>query len=244
MRSTILFLLIACILLACSKEQMDDCFTSTGRVAYEKRTLEPFTSAEIIGNYQLIWIEDTSNYIEIEAGTGLLEQIKTKVEFQKLTIENTNTCNWVRSYKIPVILKLHCSNLGRLRILGSTELSNRDSLRHDSIYIDLNQNAGAIDLNVSNTLLMIEQPTGGAEITASGRTEAFVFKSGERVGGNFLKLNARWVEAISKSEIDTYVNASESLKLTTLAGGSIFYTGDAPQIEQSSFGEGSISRIY
>jgi len=230
--------------MACNKEQMDDCFTSTGRVAYEKRSLEAFTSAEIIGNYQLIWIEDTSNYIEIEAGTGLLEQIKTTVEFQKLSIENTNTCNWVRSYKTPVILKLHCSNLERLRILGSTTLSNRDSLRHDSIYIDLNQNAATVNLNISNAMLTIEQPTGGADISASGRTAAFVFKSGDRVGGNFLKLNAREVEVISKSEIDCYVNASESLKLTTLAGGSIFYTGDAPLIEQSSFGEGSISRIY
>lgn len=244
MRHTILFLITASILVACSKEQMDDCFTSTGRVAYEKRTLEPFTSAEIIGNFQLIWIEDTSNFIEIEAGTGLLEQIKTKVAFQKLTIENTNTCNWVRSYKIPVILKLHCSNLERMRILGSTELSNRDSLRQDTIYIDLNQNAALVNLNISNKMLLIEQPTGGSEITALGRTETFVFKSGDRVGGNFLKLNAKDVVVVSDSEIDCYVNASETLNLTTLAGGSIFYTGDASQIEQSSLGEGSISRIY
>jgi hypothetical protein len=244
MRNNILFILIACFLAACSKEQMNDCFTSTGRVAYEKRTLEDFTSAEINGNYQLIWIEDTSNYIEIQAGTGLLEQIKTNVEFQKLTIENTNTCNWVRTYKIPIILKLHCSNLERLRILGSTELSNLDSLRHDSIYLDINQNAAAVVLNVANKRLELEQASGGSDITVSGRTNKLIYKSGDRVGGNFLKLNARWVEAVSRSEIDAYVNASELLKLTTLAGGSIFYTGDAPIIETSSLGEGSISRIY
>jgi hypothetical protein len=244
MRNAILFSLIAWTLVACRKEQMNDCFTSTGRVAYEKRTLEPFTSAEIIGNFQLIWIEDSSNYIEIQAGTGLLEQIKTKVEFQKLYIENTNTCNWVRSYKIPVILKLHCSNLERLRILGSTELSNLDSLRHDSIYIDVNQNAAPINLNISNKKIVIEQHTGGADITAVGHTTRLIFKTGDRVGGNFLKLNAERVEVISRSEIDCYVNASESLKLTTLAGGSIFYTGEAPLIEQSSLGEGSIARIY
>jgi hypothetical protein len=232
------------LLFSCTKEQMDDCFTGTGNVIKEKRELDFFTELEVRGDFNLVLVEDSVNYVRIEAGSKLMNQLVTKVEFQRLVIENTNTCNWVRSYKIPKNIELHCSALERIQINGTTNLSNRDSLRNDSLYIKLLSNNGTIHLVVENQKLVIEQPSGAADISAFGRTGTLIFNPGDRCGGNFLELSTRRVEAESKSELDCYVNASESLKLITRAGGSILFTGEAENIEKASYGDGSVSRIY
>ena len=44
--------------------------------------------------------------------------------------------------------------------------------------------------------------------------------------------------------MDSYVYATESLKLITRAGGSLLYSGEAVDIEKASFGEGTVSRVY
>jgi hypothetical protein len=229
---------------ACNKEQMDDCFTATGNEIKETRQLEFFTELEVRGDFNLVLVEDSVNFIKLEAGSKLMEQLKTEVEFQRLLIENTNTCNWVRSYKKPKNLELHCNALERITLNGTTNLSNKDTLRQDTLRIKLFSNNGVIHLNVANQQLTIEQPSGAAELSANGRTGVLIFNPGDRVSGNFLNLNALRVEAESRSEIDCYVKASESLRLITRAGGSLLFTGDAEEIEKASFGEGSVSRIY
>lgn len=230
--------------LSCTKEQMNDCFTSTGKVVQEKRELDLFTDVIVRGNYNLILVEDSVDFIKIEAGSKLLEQIKTVVELRKLTIENTNTCNWVRSYKIPINLELHYTTLNQLDLWGTINLSNKDTLRADTISIQMQNNSGSIDLALSNNLLEIKQSKGASEIVVAGRTGLLVYKPGDRVGGNFLNLKARRVEAESRSEIDSYVYATESLKLITRAGGSLLYSGEAVDIEKASYGEGTVSRVY
>ena len=76
------------------------------------------TELEVRGDFNLVLVEDSVNYVRIEAGSKLMDQLITKVEFQRLVIENTNTCNWVRSYKIPKNIELHCSSLERIKING------------------------------------------------------------------------------------------------------------------------------
>lgn len=244
MKLSLYYIFLAIVFTACNKEQMNDCYTATGNVIKETRELEYFNELEIRGDFNVVLVEDTVDFVRVEAGSKLLEQIKTNVEFQRLVIENTLVCNWIRSYKVPKNIELHCSDLERIEIKGTTNLSSKDSLRHDSLYIKLYMNSGRVDLAIANQKLVIEQPSGAAEIIAKGRTGTLLFNPGDRVGGDFLQLNARRVEAESRSEIDSYVKASESLKLITRAGGSLLFAGEAEDIEKASFGEGSVSRIY
>lgn len=245
MKFTYLFTgLIFLLCLSCSKEQMNDCFTSTGKVVDEKRELDYFTDLLVLGNFNLVLVEDSINFIKIEAGSKLLEQIKTKVELRKLTIENTNTCNWVRSYKIPVNLELHYMKLNQLDLQGTINLTNKDTLRADTIFIRMQNNSGKLDLALSNKLLEINQSKGASEIVVGGKTGLLIYRPGDRVGANFLNLKARRVEAESRSEMDSYVYATESLKLITRAGGSLLYSGEAEDIEKASYGEGTVSRVY
>ncbi len=223
---------------------MGDCFKSTGLVQREIRITESFDSLVIHKRMNLILIEDTVDFIEIEAGNKLLENIISENKFGTLTIENTNVCNWVRSYKIPVNVYLHYTQLQKILVLGSTQITNTDSLKRDSLSIELRDDAGDVNLTISNKYLFIAQHTGSNDVTIKGKTVDLSVYSADLGYGDYLKLAAKNVFAESNSVTDNYFNASETIRLITRNKGSIYYTGEAEVLLKDRQGEGTISRIY
>lgn len=244
MRSFLIILAITVFMFSCKKENMGDCFKSTGLVQREVRITEPFDSLVIHKRMNLILIEDSIDFVEIEAGNKLLENIISENKFGTLTIENTNTCNWVRSYKIPVNIYLHYTKLQKILVLGSSQISNTDSLQRDSMFIELRDAAGDVNLTVSNKYLFIAQHTGASDVTIKGRTIDLSVYSSDLGYGDYLKLAAENVFAESNSVADNYFNASETIRLITRNKGSIYYTGEAEVLLKDRKGEGTISRIY
>lgn len=244
MRQLFIISIIVLFLFSCKKENIGDCFKSTGLVQRETRYIEPFDSLVIHKRMNLILVEDSVDFIELEAGNKLLENIITENRFGTLTIENTNTCNWVRSYKIPVNVYLHYTQLQKILVLGSTQITNTDSLKNDSLSIELRDAAGDINLTVSNKYLFIAQHTGANDVTIKGKTRDLLVYSADLGYGDYLKLAAENVFAESNSVADNYFNASETIRLITRNTGSIYFTGEAEILLKDRQGEGTISRIY
>lgn len=223
---------------------MSDCFKSTGLVQREKRTLEPFDSLIIHKRMNLFLIEDSVDFVEIEAGNNLFENIITENKFGTLTIENTNKCNWVRSYKTPVNIYLHYTQLDKIVAWGSTNITSTDSLRYDSMFIEMRDAAGKVDLTFSNKAIFIAQHTGANDVVLKGKTQNLSVYSADLGYGDYLKLEAENVFAESNSVSDSYFNATETIRLITRNTGSLYYTGEAEVLLKDRQGEGTISRIY
>lgn len=238
-------LFILCVtLISCQKENMGDCFKSTGIVQREKRMLEPFDSLIIHKRMNLILIEDSIDFVEIEAGNNLFENIITENKFGTLTIENTNKCNWVRSYKTPVNIYLHYTQMDKIVAWGSVNITATDSLRYDSIFIEMRDAAGDVDLTFSNNSVFIAQHTGANDVVLKGKTQNLSVYSADLGYGDYLKLSAENVFVESNSVADSYFNASETIRLITRNTGSLYYTGEAEVLLKDRQGEGTISRIY
>src|SRR3954464_7455314 len=94
-RYKIIFLALVFVISSCKKENMCDCLKSTGDIITQEREAGDFTDLSVYDNVNVILTQDSINSITIEAGKHLMSGIKTKVESGRLTIENTNTCNWV-----------------------------------------------------------------------------------------------------------------------------------------------------
>lgn len=244
MRSIIYFIFFFLILCSCEKEQMNDCITSTGIIQREKRSLAEFDSIRLFRRLNLVLIQDTANFIEIEAGKNLIESIKTEINNGILTIENKNTCNWMRSYSKPINIYLHHTNFKRLVLYGSNTVTTKGALKSDSITVEFRDASGDVDLTLENKYFFGIQHTGAGDLVLRGSTEGLEIYTASLGLVNTLDLNARNVLVKSLSAVDAYVNASESLYLETFAAGSIFYTGAAQNIFKESRGSGTISRIY
>src|SRR5690242_20273176 len=88
---------VLCLLLfSCKKESLFDCFKSTGDIVTERRNIGTFTETIIYNNVNVIIVQDSLTYLEINAGENLLPLITTEIRNGKLIIENNNKCNWVR----------------------------------------------------------------------------------------------------------------------------------------------------
>ena len=223
---------------------MGDCFKSTGIVQRDKRLLEPFDSLVIYKRMNLFLVEDTIDFVEIEAGNNLFENIITENKFGTLTIENTNKCNWVRSYKTPVNIYLHYTQLNKIVVWGSTNVTANDSLRFNSLSIEMRDAAGDVNLTFSNNAIFVAQHTGANDVVLQGKTKNLTVYSADLGHGDYLKLKAENVIAESNSVADNYFNATETIRLTTRNIGSLYYTGEADVLLLDRQGEGTISRIY
>ncbi len=223
---------------------MNDCITSTGIIQREKRLLTEFDSIRLYRRLNLILIQDSSNFIEIEAGKNLIEGIQTEVNNRILTIENKNTCNWMRSYSKPINIYLHHTNFKRLVLYGSNNVTTKGALKSDSIIVEFRDASGNVDLTLDNKHFFGIQHTGAGDLVLRGSTEGLEIYTASLGLVNALDLDARNVLVKSLSAVDAYVNASESLYLETFAAGSIFYSGSAQNIFKESRGSGTISRIY
>lgn len=244
MKKILILFILSISLISCQKENMGDCFKSTGIVQRDKRILEPFDSLVIQKRMNLILIEDTIDFVEIEAGNNLLENIITENKFGTLSIENTNKCNWVRSYKTPVNIYLHYTQMNKIVVWGSTNITTNDSLRYDSLFIEMRDAAGNVDLTFSNKAVFIAQHTGANDVVLKGKTQNLSVYSADLGYGDYLKLAAENVFAESNSVADNYFNASETIRLITRNTGSLYYTGEAEILLKDRQGEGTISRIY
>lgn len=244
MRLIFVVFLTSIVLQSCSKEQMDDCITSTGIIQREKRELAEFDSIQLYRRLNLVLIEDTVNYAEIEAGKNLIEGITTEVKNGILTIRNDNRCNWMRSYKNPMTIYLHHTNLKRLVLFGSNNVTSQGALKSDSIIVEFRNASGNVNLSLNNKYFFGVQHTGAGDLFLNGTTENLEIYTASLGQVNTLELNAKNALVKSLSAADAFIKANESLYLETFAAGSIYYTGDAQNVFRESQGSGTISRIY
>jgi len=247
MKALFLFAFIIATILffpSCKKENMGDCFKKTGIVQRETRMLEDFDSLVLSNRINLILIEDTVNYAEIEAGSQLIDMIKTEIKHSRLEIENENKCNWSRSYDVPVNVYLHYNRLIRIVMYGSSTITNRDTLRADTLIVEYRDASGIVNLNVNNQFLNIIQHTGAGDAVVKGKTNALSVYTASLGYCDMRGLSASYVYVSSYSSADCYVYGTEEFDLQTHEDGSIYYTGPGSVNSQQRFGEGTISRVY
>jgi len=239
--SIVLFVLS--ILGSCKKDHMGDCLVSTGIVSKNKRELIAFDSVRIGRRMQLVLVEDTVNYIIVEAGNKIQENITTTISNGLLSIENTNKCNWVRSYKVPVIIELHFNNLKHVQIEGSTNVESRDTLKQDELTFEFRDSAGDVNLLVNNKKLSIIQHTGASDVVVRGKTDDLVVYMASLASGDYDELFAKTVYVQTLSSSFCRVFASDSFYFIVDGDGSIFYKGNGIVTYFERNGAGSIAPI-
>src|SRR5688572_6814 len=98
-------------LAGCAKENAFDCLKSTGKIVTETRQLAAFNTIHVKDNLDVTLIPDSVYYAEVTCGDNLQANVNTEIRNGELWIENINKCNWVRSYKKPMEVKVHLPKL-------------------------------------------------------------------------------------------------------------------------------------
>ena len=244
MKNILILCLLSLSLVSCKKESMGDCFKGTGIVLKEKRALPEFDSLRVDRRLHVTLVEDTVNFVVVEAGEHLQELIATEVKDGKLTLRNDNRCNWVRSYKIPVNIELHCKSLRHIVMWGASEISNKDTLRMNSLTVEFRDASGDVNLQVNNQQVSIIQHTGAGDVSITGRTNDLSVYMASLAYGDYTGLIARSVYVENKSSADCRVSGTETFAFRLRGDGNIYYKGLGEIVLEEKTGNGSIKQIY
>jgi hypothetical protein len=233
-----IFFVIASILSGCKKENMCDCLNSTGPVISEKRPLDSFHRIDVRKNVIVTLYQDTVEYVEVEAGSHLIDMIKTEVSDGVLSITNLNTCNWVRSYDIEVHARVHLKSIDYIDHYGSKEINCADTLNINELDIREN-NSADIKLIMKAQKVYARQMVGGGDIYLSGSSQfCYTF------GGSFGYIYARdftsdVVQVDQQSTGEIHVNALSFLGVHISDKGNVYYKG-SPEIVSDITGSGKL----
>lgn len=235
--------ILGILLISCKKENMGDCFKGTGIVKKETRLLSEFDSIYVDRRLNVILVQDTINFVLIEAGENLLEFIDSGVENRKLTLRNNNRCNWVRSYKIPVNIEVHTNNLQHIVMWGASNITNKGILTFPKLVVEYRDASGNIDLMVDNQLTNIIQHTGAGDAVIHGKTEQLTVYMSSLAYGDYTDLQAQNVYVENRSSADCRVHGNQTFTFRLRGDGNIFYKGQGEIISEEKTGNGEIKKI-
>lgn len=228
---------------SCNKETTFDCFKSTGTIERVTRSVSYFHSIQMNDNVNVYLVQSDSCTLELESGKNLMNQVVTEVtEDSVLVIGNNNTCNWVRSYSKPINVYLNFVELKHIEYRSVGDVSSADTLRLDSLQIDIYEGAGMIDLILRTHICEANLHYGTVDVTLKGRSDANVFyqlgagkiDASELLSGNVYLRN--W------SSNNMLIWATNFLSVEIKGLGDVYYRGN-PGIDASLLGEGELIPI-
>lgn len=238
-----ILLIIFLTFLSCEKEHMGDCFNSTGSLKVQFRTIPFFTKIELDDriDLNLIW-DSAATVLQIEGGSGIIDNIITEVKDGELKIYNTNKCNWVRSFKKKVTVTLRGNSWNTITYRGSGTIRSQNQLKIDELYLDCWEASGDIYLNIDCKESYLKSHTGPTTINVEGRSSySYLFLSGNGLI-NAKNLQAGDTDIINKNQGDAHITTTSNLDAFIEGKGNIFEYGSPKTVEFTKTGSGNLIR--
>jgi hypothetical protein len=220
-----------------------DCFFATGQETSEERSVEDFYYIQLWDNIDLELTFDTINKLQLVAGENILDNIETTTENGVLRISNQNRCNWLRSYSKPIRVELRLKRIYELEVHGTGNIVCTNTLKADSLMLNIWDAAGKIDLNIDTKKSTIRYHIGIAEVYYSGKTRLSYVSSNSfgPVDARNLQSEQTYISTIGSN--NNYVWATEILEATIGASGNIYYKENPRILRTFIKGSGEVKQI-
>jgi len=243
MRLFTLFMILLIVMgFSSCKKDPGDCFKSTGEVITEDRQIEDFSIIVLNDNVDLLLTSSNSNTLTVSAGKNLMSKIITETSGDTLTISNNNSCNWIRSYNVPIEISLPVNHLTEIIYQSIGNINCSDTIFSDSLSINVIEGAGDINILTNAYLTRANIHYGTADLKLSGNCVlSFVYSVSFGLVDN-RELKASQIYARTKSSNDIYLNAQNLLSVEIGNIGNVYYKGN-PEISLSGNGGGQLLKL-
>ena len=226
-------------LYSCNEE--GECVKNTGKVVKEDRAAIDFHYLEIYDNINVILTQDTMVHaITVEAGENLIAGITTEIDSGRLTLRNQNSCNWLRSFEVPVNVYLTFSKLDTIVFQASGDISCSNTWHNDSIYLNVVEGAGDINLrlNVARSTMHIRY--GTVSLTVNGKS-GVTFISSQGYGPvHAEELLSKFTYVYTYSPNDVYVYAEEEIGVEIANIGNVYCKGNPKEVSEINSSTGRL----
>lgn len=228
---------------ACKKENMCDCFKSTGGTTTEVRNLSGFSKIELNNNVDLVVTPGKPFSCKVTAGSHLIDMITTEVHDQTLEIRNLNKCNWVRSFKNKYTVEVSMPSFTYLYYSGSGTITTLDTIRENEFVMDGWTCSGSVNLMLHTGTSWLTIHTGTADVTASGISGVCYIYSAGAGPYNCTNLETGYSFITNQSTNDCYIYVTQELEAKLNLQGNIYYRGEPHKIEKELNGTGELIHV-
>ena len=169
MRKTFyIFLLLWIVQISCNKESAPDCFKSAGKEVTIRRSTGVFENLEL-EDYIHIELVDSSDYaVELIGPSNVLPKIFTEVSGNTLYIRNENTCNFVRSFKKTVTVRIYAPSILHIENRGTGDVRSVGTLSQNYLKFENRHASGSVYLAFEGDSIAIYTHTGVSDVFVSG----------------------------------------------------------------------------
>lgn len=238
---SILFLVAILFLGSCKKDQIFGFANSTGKIVTISRSVDNnFSRILLNDNVNLVITQGNTYSIKLEGGENLLPGIATLISDSLLTIKNTNTFNWMRSYDKEITAYVTLPHIFELEYQATSRVSNFDTIREDSLTVSATGGSGYIDLTIKTGTSKLSIINGSVDMKIQGITGVNFIYSGGYGPFRCTDLRSDFLFMRNASTNDCYVTVKKHFEYEITNLGNIYYSGNPPEISGSVTGDGKL----
>jgi hypothetical protein len=233
----------ALVFVSCDKDMLSFPKSTGKNVTITRTVTDNFTKIYLNDNVNLVITQGSTYQINLEGGENLLPGIETNISDSVLTIRNTNTFNWLRSYDKKITAYVTLPHLLDLQYEATSTVTNTDTIREDSLTVTSTGGSGYIDLVIKTGISKLSIINGSVDMKFRGKTGVnFIFSDGY---GPFhcLDLQSDLLFMRNSSTNDCYVNVIYHMEYEIMGLGNIYYRGNPPEISGTATGSGKLIKI-
>jgi hypothetical protein len=228
---------------ACKKANRFDCIKRSGEIQIELRSLANFDIIEVQNNIDVLLIQDSVCYVEVEAGKNLMANIESSVVGNKLLVKNNNRCNYTRSYNHDIKIYIHFKKLNELIYEGTGPITSLNTIQNDKFTLNSWDGTDTINLMLDVPLVYANIHTGVADLIVSGKSEQlFAYAKGS---GTFrmqaFKCTNVYTNNVTSS--DHYFWAEKKIEALVQYVGNTYYKGNPTEIVKTINNQGKLIQV-
>ncbi len=228
---------------ACKKANRFDCIKRTGEIQRESRTLGNIDIIDVQSNIDVLLIQDSVCFAEIEAGKNLISNIETSVVGNKLIVKNNNRCNYTRSYKYAIKIYIHFKKLNELIYEGTGPITSLNTIKNDKFTFNSWDGTDTVKLQLDVPLVYANIHTGVADLILTGQAEQlFAYAKGS---GTFRMQAFKCTNVYTNNETssDHYFWVENKLEALVQNVGNTYYKGNPAEITQINNHQGKLIQV-
>ncbi|MEI6060299.1 MAG: DUF2807 domain-containing protein [Bacteroidota bacterium] len=238
----LIIVVTALMFTSCAKDQWFDFAKRAGNTVTINRPVSSnFTKIYLNDDVDLIITQGNTYSITLTGGENLLPGIETSISDSALSISNTNTFNWLRSYDNKITAYVTLPHMLILNYEATSTVTNLDTIREDSLAISATGGSGYIKLKIITKLAHLSIAGGcSVDMDIMGKSGLNFISSFGYGPFHCRNLKTVYTYIATNSTNDCYINVSHRLEYTISNLGNIYYFGDIAEIKGITTGEGKL----
>ena len=235
-----IILISAVFLIGCKKPNDRSCFKRAGKTVSEIRELPNKKVINIFDDADVILIQDSLNYIEVESHYNLDSFIETNSIDTAIEIRNLNRCNFIRSKDIENTVIIHYSSIEILNLYGTGKITFMGEIIQNNLEINSYNSRSELTLNISCHRLVCSFIEGSVNANISGSSDStYLFQSKYSIV-DASHLTNSYLHFSNKSTGDGHAGPTASLAVELLDVGNIYYLGNPTLTVLADIGLGNV----